>query len=65
MTYERKQSSLELMEKLAKKEHYMSQTLLKEFTQNIDIDLREPILKQMKNITENRLEMINNLMEKN
>lgn len=65
MTYERKQSSLELMEKLAKKEHYMSQNLLEEFTQNIDIGLREPILKQIKNITQRRLEMINNLMEKN
>ena len=65
MTYERKQSSLELIEKLAKKEHYMSQNLLEEFTQNIDIDLREPILKQIKNITQSRLEMINNLMEKN
>jgi DNA-binding PadR family transcriptional regulator len=65
MTYERKQSSLELIEKLANKEHCMSQTLLKEFTQNIDIDLREPILIQIKNITQNRLKIINNLMEKN
>ena len=64
LTSERKQGALELMNKLANKEKLMSQSLLGEFTQNIDMDIREPILKQIKQISQNRLEMINKLMEK-
>ncbi len=64
LTSERKQGALELMNKLATKEQLMSQSLLREFTQNIDMDIREPILKQIKQISQNRLEMINKLMEK-
>ena len=64
LTSERKQGALELMNKLANKEQLMSQSLLGEFTQNIDMDIREPILKQIKQISQNRLEMINKLMEK-
>jgi len=64
LTSERKQGALELLNKLANKEQLMSQSLLGEFTQNIDTDIREPILKQIKQISQNRLEMINKLMEK-
>ena len=63
LTSERKQGALDLMNKLATKEQLMSQSLLGEFTQNIDTDIREPILKQIKQISQNRLEMINKLME--
>ena len=64
LTSERKQGALELMNKLANKEQLMSQSLLGEFTQNIDMDIREPLLRQIKKISQNRLEMINKLMEK-
>ena len=64
LTNERKQGALELMNKLTAKERLMSQSLLGEFTKNIDTDIREPLLKQIKKISQNRLEMINKLMEK-
>jgi DNA-binding PadR family transcriptional regulator len=64
LTNERKQGALELMNKLTAKEQLMSQSLLGEFTQNIDMDIREPLLKQIKQISQNRLEMVNKLMEK-
>jgi len=64
LTNERKQGALELMKQLANKEQLMSQSLLGEFTQNIDTDIREPLLKQIKQISQNRLEMVNKLMEK-
>jgi len=64
LTNERKQGALELMNKLTAKEQLMSQSLLGEFTQNIDMDIREPLLKQIKQISQNRLKMVNKLMEK-
>ena len=64
LSNERKQGALELMNKLTAKEQLMSQSLLGEFTQNIDTDIREPLLRQIKKISQNRLEMINRLMEK-
>ena len=63
LTNDRKQGALELMNKLTAKERLMSQSLLGEFTKNIDTDIREPLLKQIKKISQNRLEMINKLME--
>ena len=54
LTNERKQGALELMNKLTTKEQLMSQSLLGEFTQNIDTDIREPLLKQIKKISQNR-----------
>ena len=63
LSNERKQGALELMNKLTAKEQLMSQSLLGEFTQNIDTDIREPLLRQIKKISQNRLEMINRLME--
>ena len=64
LTNERKQGALELMNKLTAKERLMSQSLLGEFTQNVDMEIREPLLRQIKKISQNRLEMINKLMEK-
>ena len=64
LTNERKQGALELMKQLTTKEQLMSQSLLGEFTQNIDTDIREPLLTQIKQISQNRLEMVNKLMEK-
>ena len=63
LSSERKQGALDLMKQLATKEQLMSQSLLGEFTQNIDTDIREPLLKQIKQISQNRLEMVNKLME--
>ena len=63
LTNDRKQGALELMNKLTAKERLMSQSLLGEFTKNIDTDIREPLLRQIKKISQNRLEMINKLME--
>jgi len=64
LTNERKQGALELMSKLTAKERIMSQSLLGEFTQNIDADINEPLLRQIKKISQNRLEIINKLMER-
>ena len=63
LTNERKQGAIELMEKLTIKEKLMSQSLLGEFTENINTDIREPFLRQVKNISENRLKMIEALLE--
>jgi DNA-binding PadR family transcriptional regulator len=64
LTNERKQGALTLMNRLATKEQLMSQSLLENFNKNIDIEIREPFLRQVKKISQNRLEMINKLMEK-
>ena len=64
LSSERKQGALELMNKLTTKEQLMSQSLLGEFTENINTDIREPILRQIKKISQNRLDMINQLLEK-
>ena len=63
LTNERKQGALELMNRLTTKERHMSQSLLGVFFQNIDKDIKEPLLKQIKKISQNRLEMINRLLE--
>ena len=62
LTNERKQSALELMDRLTAKEQLMSQSLLGEFTHNIDMDIREPFLRQIKKVSQNRLKMIESLM---
>ena len=64
LTNERKQGALQLMECLTEKEQLMSQSLLGEFVENIDTDIREPFLKEIKKISQNRLKMIDTLMEK-
>jgi DNA-binding PadR family transcriptional regulator len=63
LTNERKQGAIELLKKLTVKEQIMSQTLLGEFTETIDMDIREPFLRQIKQISQNRLKMINKLLE--
>jgi DNA-binding PadR family transcriptional regulator len=64
LTCERKQAALELMNRLTLKEQVMSRSLLRNFTENIDEDIREPFLSELEKISQNRLEMINKLMEK-
>jgi DNA-binding PadR family transcriptional regulator len=59
LTNERKQGAMELLDKLIVKENLMSQSLLGNFIENIDTDIREPLLRQIKKISQNRLEMIN------
>ena len=63
LSNERKQGALELMNKLTAKEQLMSQSLLGDFVQNIDTDIREPLLKQIKLISQHRIEMINKQLE--
>jgi DNA-binding PadR family transcriptional regulator len=63
LTNERKQGALELMNKLTKKEQLMSQALLFKFAENIDTNIKVPFLKQIKEISENRLKTVNKLLE--
>ncbi len=65
LSNERKQGAMELLDKLTVKEQLMSQSLLGDFIENIDTDIREPILRQIKKISQNRLEMINKQLEEN
>ena len=51
------------MDKLTAKEQLMSQSLLGDFVQNIDTDIREPILRQIKKLSQHRIEMINEQLE--
>jgi DNA-binding PadR family transcriptional regulator len=64
LSIERKQGALDLMNKLTTKEQLMSQSLLSEFTENINTDVREPLLRQIQKISQNRLDLINKLLEK-
>jgi DNA-binding PadR family transcriptional regulator len=63
LTCERKQSSLELMDKLTQKEQFMSQELLRAFIENIDTDVRQPLLRNIKKISQHRLRIIDSLIE--
>jgi DNA-binding PadR family transcriptional regulator len=63
LSNERKQGALELMDKLTIKEQLMSQSLLGDFIKNIDTDIREPFLRQIKKISQYRIEIINKHLE--
>ena len=63
LTNERKQGAAEFMNKLTDKELVMTSELLGTFIENIDTDIREKILAQIKKNTQFRLEKINKLME--
>ena len=63
LSSERKQGAIKLMNRLAQKEHLLSQNVLMAFTESIDTDIREPFLKQIKEMTEQRLVAINALLE--
>ena len=63
LSSERKQGAIELMNRLAQKEHFLSQNVLKAFTESIDTDIREPFLRQIKGMAETRLVAINTLLE--
>jgi DNA-binding PadR family transcriptional regulator len=63
LSVERKQGAIELMGYLSKREQFLSHQLLKDFTKNIDTDIREPFLRHLLQITEKRLEAINVLLE--
>lgn len=63
LSAERKHGAIELMNKLAQKEQILSQNVLKAFTESIDTDIREPFLRQIKEMTEKRLVAINALLE--
>ena len=64
LTYERKQGAIELLDKLTSKEQFMTNQLLGTFTDNIDTDIKEKILTQIKENTLSRLDMIDKLLEK-
>jgi DNA-binding PadR family transcriptional regulator len=63
LSVERKHGAIELMNRLTQKEQIFSQNVLKAFTESIDTDVREPFLKQIKRMTEQRLLAINTLLE--
>jgi len=63
LSTERKQGAIELMNKLAQKEQFLSQSVLRSFTESIDTDIREPFLRQIKDMAEKRLVAINALLE--
>ncbi len=63
LSSERKQGAIELMNKLAQKEQFLSQNVLKSFTESIDTDIREPFLRLIKDMAEKRLVAINALLE--
>jgi DNA-binding PadR family transcriptional regulator len=63
LSNERKQGALELLDRLTRKEHLMSQTLLYDFSKNIDESLKEQFLIDVKQICTNRLQIINQLLE--
>jgi DNA-binding PadR family transcriptional regulator len=64
LTYERKQGAIELIDKLTSKEQAMTNQLLGAFADEIDTDIKERILTQIKKNTENRLDLINKILEK-
>ncbi len=63
LSTERKQGAIELMNKLAQKEQFLSQNVLKSLTESIDTDIREPFLRLVKDMAEKRLVAINTLLE--
>jgi len=63
LSTERKQGAIELMNRLAQKEQFLSQSVLRSFTESIDTDIREPFLRQIKDMAEKRLVAINALLE--
>lgn len=63
LSTERKQGAIELIEKLSMKEQSLITSLMKEFTKNIDTDIREPFLRNLQQMTAKRLESINALLE--
>ena len=63
LTTERKQGALDLMNRLTRKEQMMSQSLLIEFTENIDTNVKELFLLQIKQMSQNRLKTVNSLLE--
>jgi DNA-binding PadR family transcriptional regulator len=63
LSTDRKQGAIELMNKLAQKEQFLSQSVLRSFTESIDTDIREPFLRQIKDMAEKRLVAINALLE--
>jgi DNA-binding PadR family transcriptional regulator len=63
LSAERKQGAIMLMEHLSQKEQFLSHNLMKEFTENIDTDIREPFLRHLQQMTTQRLEAINTLLE--
>ena len=63
LTFERKQAAIDFMDRLASKEHVISNLLLTSFTDNIDKDIQTLLLEQIKKNAEYRLNTISNLME--
>jgi DNA-binding PadR family transcriptional regulator len=63
LSNERKQGAMELLERLAAKEHDMSSNLLESFTETTDTATDYALLEKMRNITKHRLEKIDKLLE--
>ena len=63
LSVERKQGAIELVKVLSQKEEFLSNQLMKEFTKNIDTDIREPFLRLLQQMTEKRLESVTAILE--
>jgi DNA-binding PadR family transcriptional regulator len=63
LTNERKQGALDLMNRLTRKEQLMSQALLIDFANNIDTNVKDQFLLQIKQMSKNRLKIVNRLLE--
>ncbi|MCW4051573.1 MAG: PadR family transcriptional regulator [Candidatus Bathyarchaeota archaeon] len=62
MTKEKKKKAMLLMKGISEKEQTLASGMLTEFYKNLDKEIKEPFLKQIKVMTEQRLEMINTLI---
>ncbi len=62
LSMERKQGAIKLVKEVSKREKRLSDSILKGFIENIDTDIKDPFLRQIKQITTTRLEKINNLL---
>jgi DNA-binding PadR family transcriptional regulator len=63
MSAEKKQNALNLMKGIAEKDKMLATSVLTDFTQNMDKELREPFLKSFKDITVQRLGVIEKLLQ--
>ncbi len=63
LSTERKQGAIELIDILSQKEQFLSQLLMKEFTENIDTDIRETFLRNLQQMATKRLEVVTAILE--
>lgn len=63
LSTERKQGAIALMNRLTQKEQVLSRSVLRAFTESLDTEVREPFLRQVKEMTQKRIGAIDALLE--